>query len=526
MSGIVISYRREDTEGSAGRLYDRLVDRYGRELVFMDFYSIESGEDWGAKVDRTVAKSSVLLALLGPRWVSAADEYGSRRLEDKDDYVRREIRIALEHDVRVVPVLVQGARMVGSSSLPEDLAGLGQLQAVVLDSRHYDRDVERLWRLIDAAMDLGGEVPSLGPGKTAVAAFVGLAERGPIAQPMLVTRWAQYERTFGGHTEGWFLAPAVYGWFLNGGRDCWIVRVGDDAAPAPPEVLRDRTDAALLALESIEEVTIVAAPDAVGLYQTGRYDLEQLRDSQLKLICHCERMANRVALLDPPRGLTPEQIAEWRTLLEYDSWRAALYYPWVQDVVCPSGFVPPSGHVAGMWAGADVGDGVWAAPANRPLKGVLGVESVVRRDKCELLNSKGINVLLAIPGRGIVAWGARTLSDDPRFCDLATVRLMGSVTALVRRATSWAAFERSNKATWRRLAGTLEATLQTLWQQGAFVGESQSDAFFVKCDDEVNPAELAASGRIQAEFGFAPKISGSFVWMMIEQPTGDWAVYS
>ncbi|OBC01810.1 hypothetical protein A5784_17030 [Mycobacterium sp. 852013-50091_SCH5140682] len=521
MSGIVISYRREDTEGSAGRLYDRLVERYGRELVFMDFYSIGSGEDWGAEIDRVIARSSVLLALIGPRWASATDQNGRRWLEVEGDYVRREIRTALQQGIHVVPVLVQSARMIESSALPADLAGLGAMQAIVLDSWHYDRDVERLSRLLDAAMDVGGEIPGLDPRRTAVAAFVGCAERGPIGQPWRVTQWAEYLHEFGRNGRS-FLPRSVYAWFCNGGGACYIVRVGDDTAPPAPEVLRKRISGALLDLLSFGEVTILAAPDVLWLYEANLCDLEFVRDCQIAMIAHCGRMLNRVSLLDGPRGLSPQQFAEFRErLLPDDAKFATLYYPWIVDSF--GQYNPPSGVVAGMWAGSDAAAGVWAPPANRPLQGVNNLEVVVGRHDWDLLQAKGINVLLQVPGRGIVASGARTLGDkhDSHSRDLATVRLAGALGELVRRATSWAAFERSNKATWRRLTETLEAILQTLWQQGAFAGERPSDAFFVKCDDEVNVAEVIDSGVIQAEFGFAPKIPGYFVKMQIEQPSGD-----
>ena len=528
VSGIVISYRREDAEGSAGRLYDRLVERYGRQLVFMDFYSIESGEDWQAKITRTVARSAVLLALIGPRWGSVEDESGRRRIEDEEDYLRYEIRTALQNGVRVLPLVVQGARMIGEAQLPEDIADLAGVQAFVLDSRHYDRDVERLCRSIDAIINLGGQIPSLDAEQTAVAGFVGFASRGP-TEPTLIRRYTQFSSTFGGPVPDSVLSHCVKGWFANGGESCWIVRVRQEDAPNPsPDAFVGDGRSGLASLESIEDVTIVAAPDVVGLYGSGKYALEDVTAVQLGLIAHCEHMGTRVALLDPLPALTPQQVLAWRQdVVQFSSWRAALYYPWVRVMDPDAGrviSVPPSGHVAGMWAGNDVGDGVWTQPANRPLTGVLDLEARVRRDEREALNRTGINVLIGTE-RGILAWGARTLSDEPLLSDLATVRLVGSMTALIRRATSWAGFERSNKGTWRRLGATVESVLQTLWQQGALIGENQDDAFFVNCDGEVNPPDLAAAGRIRVEFGFATKAPREFVRMSMEQPNGDWAIY-
>src|SRR5918996_4230323 len=206
MSGITISYRREDAEGSAGRLYDRLVGRYEEDFVFMDFYSIESGEDWMKRIDETVSGSDVLLVIIGPRWSSVTDHAGRRRLDDEGDYVRHEIRTAVKRNVRLLPVLVQGARMVDPEELPADLEALSRVQAFSLDSRSYERDVQQLFRFIDGIVGYGGEIPRFTEERTAVAGFVGLAARGPTDGPVLVTKWAQFESTFGGFLPGTLLA--------------------------------------------------------------------------------------------------------------------------------------------------------------------------------------------------------------------------------------------------------------------------------------------------------------------------------
>lgn len=181
MSGIVISYRREDAEGSAGRLYDRLVSRYGADFVFMDYYSIESGQDWRRRIEDRVAASNVVLAVIGTRWLSVTNTAGGRRLDDKGDNVRHEIRTALEHDVRLLPILVESGRMVTRTDLPDDLAGLAGVQAFALTSRDYDRAAERLYRLIDETVAYGGDIPRFEDHRTAVAGFLGLASRGPVA---------------------------------------------------------------------------------------------------------------------------------------------------------------------------------------------------------------------------------------------------------------------------------------------------------------------------------------------------------
>ena len=124
MRAVFISYRRDDSEGQAGRLYDDLARRFGRDAVFMDVAAIEPGFDFRKIIDQSVASCSVLLALMGPAWVDAKDETGRRRLDNPTDFVRLETASALKRDIPVIPVLVHGARVPRAEQLPEDLQEL------------------------------------------------------------------------------------------------------------------------------------------------------------------------------------------------------------------------------------------------------------------------------------------------------------------------------------------------------------------------------------------------------------------
>ena len=124
MRAIFISYRRDDTEGQSGRLYDDLVRRFGDDAVFMDVAGIEAGRDFRKVIDENVASCGVLLAVIGPTWLDAKDETGVRRLDNAMDFVRLETAAALKRDIPVVPVLVPGARMPKSEQLPDDLKEL------------------------------------------------------------------------------------------------------------------------------------------------------------------------------------------------------------------------------------------------------------------------------------------------------------------------------------------------------------------------------------------------------------------
>jgi hypothetical protein len=124
--GVFVSYRRQESSHLAGRLYDRLADRFGEGQVFIDVDTIEPGVDFAEEISSAVAACEVLLAVIGPTWLTAVNELGRRRLDDPDDIVRLEIEAALARDVRVIPILVDGAVMPGRDDLPESLAGLAR----------------------------------------------------------------------------------------------------------------------------------------------------------------------------------------------------------------------------------------------------------------------------------------------------------------------------------------------------------------------------------------------------------------
>ena len=144
MATIFISYRRADTSGYAGRLADDLAERVGRHRVFRDVQGIAAGSDYVAAIDHAIARSDVLLAVIGRTWLTETDAGGRRRLDDPQDLVRQEIATALRRGCRVVPVLVEGARMPEAAELPGELAPLASRQAVELTDQSWDDDVTRL----------------------------------------------------------------------------------------------------------------------------------------------------------------------------------------------------------------------------------------------------------------------------------------------------------------------------------------------------------------------------------------------
>lgn len=172
MPKIFLSYRRDDSAGYAGRVAERLFQAFGHASVFRDVDDIKPGVDFTEEIGRAVGNCDVLIALIGPRWLNAADSTGRRRLDNPQDYVRIEIGSALERKIRVIPVLVQNADMPGAESLPEPLKPLALHQAIELSDTRWDYDAGRL---ITA---LGGKVPSRGRWAVAAALAVAVALGG------------------------------------------------------------------------------------------------------------------------------------------------------------------------------------------------------------------------------------------------------------------------------------------------------------------------------------------------------------
>src|SRR5215471_6711520 len=150
--GIFVSYRRQESSGIAGRLYDRLADRFGDGQIFMDVDKIALGVDFTQVIARAVSSCAVLLAVIGPRWLTTTDERGRRRLDDPDDIVRLEIQTALERDVLVIPILVEGAVMPGRDDLPESLAGLARRNALLIRHESFRYDAGRLVAAIERVL--------------------------------------------------------------------------------------------------------------------------------------------------------------------------------------------------------------------------------------------------------------------------------------------------------------------------------------------------------------------------------------
>jgi len=269
-----------------------------------------------------------------------------------------------------------------------------------------------------------------------------------------------------------------------------------------------------------------------------RFGLDQIAIVQAALVNQCERRRDRVAILDAPfeacNRLTfaASELREWR--MRFDSDFAALYAPWVA-VVDPlrnrglSGggltrAIPPSGHVAGQCAAIDLRSGVHVAAANAPLLWIQAVTLAFDDAMHGLLNSSGVNVIRAQPGRGLRVLGARTVSSDPDWRFLNVRRLMSMIEEAIDVSIQWAVFEPNDWTTRAKLTLVIQSFLLELWSRGAMVGVAPNEGFWVRCDDTNNPPNLHDQGRLQIDIGIAPTTPFEFIVLRIGRDSNGFAI--
>ena len=294
------------------------------------------------------------------------------------------------------------------------------------------------------------------------------------------------------------------------------------AAPTPSdfqgEVL-ERTG--IEGLEAIDDITMVVVPDLMTTLPGQKLDLVTIKAVQTAMIAHCERLGDRVAILDTPPNMSPQAVKKWRMdTTGFDSSYAAMYYPWVEisdPVTNRPIMVPPSGHMAGIWARSDNTRGVHKAPANEVVRGATGLAYNVTKGEQDTLNPFGVNCIRAFPGMGIRVWGARTLSSNPSWRYINVRRLFNFVEKSIERGTQWVVFEPNEPRLWGRVRRDVTAFLTMVWRDGALFGAAPGEAFFVRCDGETNPPESRDMGRLIIEIGMSPVKPAEFVIFRIFQ---------
>jgi uncharacterized protein len=370
----------------------------------------------------------------------------------------------------------------------------------------------------------GGALATITPAPAAsariTADYTVASTFTPIAagEVKLCTNFSEFKRFFGDFStdDGQsHLAHAVFGFFNNGGSRCFVTRITATTG----------LDAALLRFEAIDEIALVAAPGLVDDTTRGKIDAHCRQATQDRFaIFDSAEVVETANVLDTTL-LSPSNAAN---ILPDNSDFAAFYFPWIRvfdpatKIQTPSGdgliFVPPSGHVAGIYARVDTTRGVHKAPANEPILGAQGLKYAISKSQQDGLNPQGVNVIRELNGN-IRVWGARTIGGDAN-ADLKYINVRRTLLFLresIDEGTQFVVFEPNTPALWQKITRNVSAFLTNVWRSGALFGTTPQEAFFVKCDAETNPPELRELGQVVTEIGVAIVRPAEFVIFRISQ---------
>jgi phage tail sheath protein FI len=495
---------------------------------------------------------------------------------------------------------------------------------------------------------------AIGLPRSDIAGFVGVAMRGPLFEPVKVESWKQFVSVFGDFIAQGYLAYAVYGFFANGGRTCWISRVADRSSEgtargefggilvsatspgswgngihvrpfllgsdvvalllrfpdgseqylrgpfedirAPRDNLFDLAQESLdtrlsvqplvsvsvlemrsklaeegfltggadgLAdlkpehfqqafeeLAKITEIGIVATPDLMPklkvtpkfkrqppnccsdqpslpvppVFENAEFSPDfgdgQIQDLQMALAANAQALRYRFAILDAGGERSdPRQANAWRKLFSETSF-AALYYPWilVDDPLRITGLVravPPSGHIAGIYARSDRRRGVHKPPMNEVLEAVSDVRFAIDDTDHGELNDNNVNAIRVMPGRGVRVMGARTLWRDILLRYVNVRRLLSMIEKALEQSLNWTVFEPNNPQLWGEIDRLVRSFLESLFRSGMLDGITSEEAYFVRCDEKTNPPSETELAHVICEVGIQPPYPAEFVVVTI-----------
>ncbi|HEX4525386.1 MAG TPA: phage tail sheath subtilisin-like domain-containing protein [Gaiellaceae bacterium] len=301
----------------------------------------------------------------------------------------------------------------------------------------------------------------------------------------------------------------------------------DGEAPSPEywegtQRLSDDAKTGLLALEDLDDISIVAAPGSTHGYGTSDLATQDIHAIVNSLIVHAQKMRYRIAVVDSGNGMT---VADVRTMrAQFDSSYAAFYYPWVQildPITNVPNDLPPSGFVAGIYARNDTLRAVYKAPANEVVTLAIGFERLLNKGQQEVLNPEGINAFRFFEGRGFRLWGARTMSSDSEWKYVNLRRYFAFLEHSIDRGTQGVVFEPNGEALWANVRHTIDDFLFDQWQNGALLGDKPEKAYFVRCDRSTMTQNDLDNGRLVCLIGVAPLRPAEFVIFRIGQWTAD-----
>lgn len=444
----------------------------------------------------------------------------------------------------------------------------------------------------------------IGAVSASTGGFVGIAVRGILNVPTLVTSWQNFLDTFAYGLESPFLANSdlaysVYGFFQNGGTKCYIIRTAsakaakasgkngettfnakdegtwgnklkiavvsnadtpanfdikvkynDDVVEQFVNVSNTVTDenyfidvienskfiSCLTGTLTVTTADVAFTGGADGIEDIADKDYEtalnlfdsvddvnlicvpgQVSDSMTKaILSYADKRGNVFAIVDGAKSASVEEIKATRKGISCNN--GALYYPWIKvsDPLSKTGKLrdcPTCGHIMGVYARTIQERGVWKAPAGTEavIKGAVDVVKLLVKADCDTLNPVGVNVVMPRANYGIVVWGARSLNPKTDMKYVSDVLLNVNIKESVKSNTQWAVFEPNNSILWTRVQTTVESFLDSLWREGGLVGSRASEAYFVKCDADLNSEDSVKAGKLVCEVGYAPTKPAEFV---------------
>ncbi|MEO7115715.1 MAG: phage tail sheath subtilisin-like domain-containing protein [Caldimonas sp.] len=357
---------------------------------------------------------------------------------------------------------------------------------------------------------------------TSIALFAGWAACGPVDRTEHVASFADYERHYGGLDARSLLGYAVKQFFENGGVDAVVLRV----APGADGIACDATDpsfrAALLAAfgpgtitDRIDLFNLVCVPglsDAATIAALQKH----CRDRRAFLIVDCDHGSTAADVVASLAGKTGP-----------DAMNSAIFFPWLRapDPMQQGALrdFPPCGYVAGVFARTDVAHGVWKAPAGGTavVNGAAGPRIAVSDAQSGELNTRAVNCLRSFPGRDTVVWGARTLDgandQGSQWKYVPVRRLALHIEESIARGTRWVVFEPNGEPLWAQVRLVVGAFLHRLFLQGALLGSSPRQAYFVRCDGTTMTQADIDNGLVNIVVGFAPLRPAEFVIVQLQQ---------
>ena len=350
--------------------------------------------------------------------------------------------------------------------------------------------------------------PPTAPAPTGVTAFIGPLNTGPANIAVHTRDYDGFEAVFGDSSDNTPMALSVRQFFDNGGELAYVVRSGNaDAGASAARALHQ----GIFALEEVETFDLMCMP--------GASDGGVLTSAE----GYC-RDRGALLLADAPlRAETPAQVLASISGGWPRSSHAAVFHPWVY-VEGKDGkrhLAPPSGGVAGMLARNDAARGVWKAPAGRQaqLEGVRALHASIGEPDATRLAEAGVNCLRMASSLGAVCWTARTLHPadrpTPELAQIPVRRMANFLEDSLVPALHWTRFERNDATLWAHIAAQAEEFMHGLFTAGAFQGDTEAQAYYVRCGMDTIRSEDLTQGRVGIDLGFAPVKGGEFVKVRI-----------